>query len=120
MMQAIETPSTGGRVPDMLVRSYNTTWFVELKVLRTLGSIPWRRGQISWAEQYIRLGGYYMLIIGFGQILYVFKYHRGEDLFNRVKMPLSFTYYKSMRNEATVSDTIHGLPTSLFTSMDPA
>ena len=113
MINAIETPSTGGKVGDLFIRSPTNSWWVELKHLNKITErIPWRPGQVEWAQHYMQLGGDYALIISFGEILYVHQ--------NPVVLPLQYsnakgrTVFNVIHASCTIHDTIHGLPDNLW------
>ena len=113
MINAIETPSTGGKVGDMFIRSITTSWWVELKQIKQITDcIPWRPGQIEWAQHYMKLGGDYTLIVAFGDILYVYQ--------NPVVLPIHYLnfhkrkVFRQMAHNCTLSDTIQGLPDNLW------
>ena len=113
MINSIETPSTGGKVPDLFLRSATTSWWIEIKrIIKAGGIIDWRPGQIEWAQQYMSLGGDYALVVTFGDVFYIFK--------NPVILPKRFaaiqgrTNTQSMSKAADECDTIHGLPDNLW------
>ena len=113
MINAIETPSTGGKVADLFIRSVTTSWWVELKHIKQITErIPWRPGQIEWAQHYMKLGGDYALIVSLGEILYVYK--------NPAVLPTHYSnahgrsIFQIINKSCTIHDTIHGLPDNLW------
>lgn len=69
IIQSIESGGTGIGIPDIFFRTQNKEGWIELKQVRQSAkgkvNIPFRPGQISWIQRYIKRNGLVILLCSF-------------------------------------------------------
>ena len=90
--QPIESGITGIGIPDLFIRTFNTSCWCEVKIAyfkKGFVQLKWRPGQIPWLSSYNARGGKILLAVGFeskqGEALALFEwphflqYYMGDD-----------------------------------------
>ena len=101
LVTAVESSDTGGKMPDLFIRSSFLSWWVELKQIPTPGrKIPWRPGQENWIRRYRQLSGSFALVLAIKEELFVFKFSGKQS---EKELPPKFGDISSARFYATLT-----------------
>lgn len=103
----IESMTTGGKIPDLHIRSHTLDWFAELKHVegifnahRPVINTPWRPGQLTWLSNHASYGGNVALVLTIGDMWYIVQEIGNILLFyhNLIHLKQCSNYYGHIHN----------------------